>query len=143
MKARTTSLFHNVKAIVLGAALLGAVVATQPAAIAGAPPAEDAEHSHRDHENAAPARLVELVRDATRQFIDVNAAVAAGYNPFLGCVSGPDHGAMGIHYVNLALVGDGEIDAPKTGGVDLRAVGWRPAAGRGHLAGASLDSTRP
>jgi len=65
------------------------------------------------HAHAAPARLVRLVREDTRQFIDVNAATAAGYNPFLGCVSGPDHGAMGVHYINLALYGDGEIDASR------------------------------
>ena len=27
-----------------------------------------------------------------------------------GCVTGPDSGAMGLHYVNLAKVGDGELD---------------------------------
>jgi hypothetical protein len=54
--------------------------------------------------------LVGLVRDATRPFIDVNQAVAAGYEPFLGCVSGPEEGAMGIHYVNGALVADGILD---------------------------------
>jgi len=62
------------------------------------------------HDHAAPAKLVRLVRESTRQFLDVNAATAAGYGPFLGCVSGPDHGAMGIHYVNLGLYADGEID---------------------------------
>jgi hypothetical protein len=76
----------------------------------GAP--KESEQSHRDH-HAPSAKLVQLVRDATRQFIDVNAATAAGYQPFLGCVSGPDHGAMGVHYVNGDLVGDGEIDASK------------------------------
>jgi hypothetical protein len=45
-------------------------------------------------------------------FVDVNTATAAGYQPFLGCVSGPDHGAMGYHYVNGALVG-GELDASR------------------------------
>lgn len=64
---------------------------------------------HQDT-HGAPSTLVQQVRDATRQFIDVNAATSAGYGPFLGCVSGPDHGAMGVHYVNGALVGDGEID---------------------------------
>jgi len=62
------------------------------------------------HEHGAPAKLVEDVRDATRQFLDVNAAGPAGYEPVFGCVSGPDHGAMAIHYVNGALVGDGEIE---------------------------------
>jgi len=60
---------------------------------------------------APPAKLVQEVRDATRQFVNVNNAGPAGYAPIFGCVSGPDHGAMGIHYVNLTLVGDGEIDA--------------------------------
>ena len=27
-----------------------------------------------------------------------------------GCVSGPDDGAMGLHYVNLGLVADGVLD---------------------------------
>jgi hypothetical protein len=61
------------------------------------------------HESAPP-NLVQTVREATKQFIDVNAATAAGYGPFLGCVSGSDHGAMGIHYVNGALM-NGQIDA--------------------------------
>jgi hypothetical protein len=64
---------------------------------------------HASH-TAAPAALVQAVREATQQFLDVNNAGPAGYGPAFGCVSGPDHGAMGIHYVNGALVGDGEID---------------------------------
>ena len=63
------------------------------------------------HAHTAPARLVQMVRDATSQYLDVNNATAAGYGPFLGCVSGSDHGAMGVHYVNPTLVGAGEIDA--------------------------------
>ncbi len=63
---------------------------------------------HESH--AAPAALVQAVRQATQQFLNVNNAGPAGYGPAFGCVSGPDHGAMGIHYVNGALVGDGEID---------------------------------
>ena len=66
------------------------------------------EGSHGGHN--VPAKLVEDVREYTRQFLDVNNAGPAGYEPAFGCVSGPDHGAMGIHYVNGALVGDGEID---------------------------------
>jgi hypothetical protein len=71
-------------------------------------------HEH-EHEQAGhpqpPAALVRLAREATRPFTDVNAATALGYGPFLGCVSGPDHGAMGVHYVNLGLYGDGQLDA--------------------------------
>lgn len=61
-------------------------------------------------EHPVSAKLVQVVREATQQFIDVNNAGPAGYGPAFGCVSGPDHGAMGIHYINGALVGDGEID---------------------------------
>jgi hypothetical protein len=68
--------------------------------------AQNMEHAA----HAAPAALVQAVRQATQQFLDVNNARPAGYGPAFGCVSGPDHGAMGIHYVNGALVGDGEID---------------------------------
>jgi hypothetical protein len=82
------------------------------------------------HGHAVPARLVQIVRDATRQFIDVNAAGPAGYEPFLGCVSGPDHGAMGIHYVNGALVGDGEIDATRP-----EALIYEPSGDRRRLVG--------
>src|SRR5947209_6737359 len=71
------------------------------------------DHSHASHQNVIPAKLVETVRLNTSQFMDVNSAMGAGYQPFLGCVSGPDHGAMGTHYVNGGLVGDGEIDATK------------------------------
>jgi hypothetical protein len=83
---------------------------------------------HADH--AAPAKLVQLVRDSTRQFTDVNAATAAGYGPFLGCVSGPDHGAMGIHYVNLSLYADGEID-----GSHPEALIYEPSGNRRQLVG--------
>jgi hypothetical protein len=55
--------------------------------------------------------LVEEVRRGTHGFHDVAAARAAGYAPFLGCVSGPQQGAMGTHFVNGDLVGDGVLDA--------------------------------
>lgn len=75
--------------------------------IGGVPLLAD-DSSHASH--ATPAKLVQEVRDATRQFLDVNNTGAAGYGPAFGCVSGPDHGAMGIHYVNGNFVGDGELD---------------------------------
>ena len=94
--------FHSSASIVVRLALVGVFLAP--------PPRMTAQQIHDEHA-AAPARLVQLVRDATRPFVDVNAATAAGYGPFLGCVSGPDHGAMGVHYVNGALVADGKVSA--------------------------------
>jgi hypothetical protein len=64
---------------------------------------------HADHGSASP-ELVQAVRDATRQFLDVNAAISAGYQPVLGCVSGPDQGAMGVHYLKGSLL-DGTVNA--------------------------------
>src|SRR4051794_22130448 len=82
---------------ILGVALLGTVMMGAPLF------AQESEHAN----HSVPAKLVQEVRDATRQFLDVNNA--AGYGPAFGCVAGPDHGAMGIHYINGTFVGDGEI----------------------------------
>jgi len=54
--------------------------------------------------------LVQVVRDATERFKDVSVAEHEGYALQFGCVSGPDSGAMGLHYVNGALVNAGVLD---------------------------------
>jgi len=63
-----------------------------------------------DHGGQVPSGLVKLVREITEPYKSVGAAEAAGYALAFGCVSGPDAGAMGLHYVNMPLVLDGEID---------------------------------
>ena len=117
---------HKLCLTLFAGALAGAMLLAAEGA-----PTQEAEHSHGGQAQAVPATLVQLVRDATKQFVNVNAATAAGYQPFLGCVSGPDHGAMGNHYVNGALVGDGVLDAsypevliyvPSGGGLQLVGV---------------------
>jgi hypothetical protein len=57
--------------------------------------------------------LVKVVRESTARFQDVKVAENEGYQFALGCVSGPDSGAMGLHYVNGALIGSGELDATR------------------------------
>jgi hypothetical protein len=94
------------------------------------PAAGQSPESSADLAHSAPAKLVQIVRDATSQYIDVNNATAAGYGPFLGCVSGSDHGAMGVHYVNPTLVGDGEIDAEHP-----EALIYEPSKGKMRLVG--------
>jgi hypothetical protein len=106
MTTRITTLIHTSTTPILRLALVSSMMMAVP--ILGLANGSQVFHAH-----AAPAKLVRLVREDTRQFIDVNAATAAGYNPFLGCVSGPDHGAMGVHYINLALYGDGEIEVSR------------------------------
>jgi hypothetical protein len=61
-------------------------------------------------QNKASA-LIKVVRESTERFKYVSVAEREGYTLQFGCVSGPDSGAMGLHYVNGALVGSGVIDA--------------------------------
>ena len=120
MKTEITEMVRRSMRCILRLALVSCLLAPTPLVEAG--PAE--------HEHSAPARLVQIVRDATRQYQDVNAAISAGYGPFLGCVSGPDHGAMGIHYVNGPLVTDGLIDAKQP-----EALIYEPSNGQLKLVG--------
>jgi hypothetical protein len=74
-----------------------------------------AHHAKSPHETAstnakAAAGLIKVVRESTGRFRDVAIAESEGYSLMFGCVSGPDSGAMGLHYVNLSLVGDGILD---------------------------------
>ena len=104
---------HGSGGNLLRLALIGSLAAAGLAVAPAAPAPHDATDADATHHSSAPAKLVEVVRNATRQFADVNAATAANYQPLFGCVSGPDHGAMGVHYINLALYSDGEIDASR------------------------------
>lgn len=55
--------------------------------------------------------LVREVRTGTRDFWDPAAAMQAGYGSLGSCVSGPERGAMGIHFGNSELINDGVLDA--------------------------------
>ena len=100
MKPQITSVFHRSTKCLSRLALAAGLILPVPLMQAGPP-----DHAHA----AVSPKLVKIVRDATRQYQDVNAAIGAGYGPFLGCVSGPDHGAMGIHFVNPARIEDPRI----------------------------------
>jgi len=64
-----------------------------------------------NHQQEQPANnLVETVRNAAGIYKNLSEAEAAGYGKFLGCVSGPQEGAMGVHFPNGSLVGDGLLD---------------------------------
>jgi hypothetical protein len=72
-----------------------------------------AQHDAAAGHGRAAGDLVTVVRDATERFKDVSAAEAEGYALMFGCVSGPDSGAMGLHYVNMSLVLDNVLDPAK------------------------------
>lgn len=95
--------------VVTALALIGA--RTVPAlADDGWTSAFQAAHHGAATDRETAGALVAAVRDATERFKDVSAAEAEGYHLLFGCVTGPDSGAMGLHFVNMELVGDGELD---------------------------------
>jgi hypothetical protein len=71
-------------------------------------------HDHTSEaKGAASGAFVKLVRESTERFKDVSVAEHEGYGLQFGCVSGPDYGAMGMHFVNFPLVLDGVLDPTK------------------------------
>jgi hypothetical protein len=81
--------------------------------------------------------LVDAVRAATARFRNVDTALAEGYVPNGGCVSGPEQGAMGVHLAKFSLF-DAVLDVnspevlvyePRQGGLHLVAAEYvTPAA---------------
>lgn len=84
-----------------------AIVASLTAAAAPA-----LAQTHGQHGGGAqPASgLLQIVRASTERFKDVAAAENEGYGLMFGCVTGPDAGAMGLHYVSAGLIGDDVLD---------------------------------
>ena len=88
---------------------------------AGACPAGAlAQNGHSHEATAQPQQLtpgqsalLKAVRESTERFKEVAVAEREGYTVLFGCVSGPDSGAMGLHFVNLNLVGSGVIDVTR------------------------------
>jgi hypothetical protein len=85
-------------------ALLGVAVAAMTGDIA---------YSQPPHRN--PQTLTDTVRHATARFRDINVALAEGWMPATPCVSGPDAGAMGVHFAQPSRRADGTVlpDAPQ------------------------------
>jgi hypothetical protein len=55
-------------------------------------------------------KLVKLVRQSTERFRDARVAENENYHLVFGCVSGPEAGAMGLHFANLDFVLDDVLD---------------------------------
>jgi hypothetical protein len=92
----------------LGILALAAAPAPHAAEQAGF---QGATTQHHGGNQKRRSELVKIVQQATWKYRDVEVAEADDYNLLFGCVSGEDSGAMGLHYVNLALYADGKIDA--------------------------------
>lgn len=60
----------------------------------------------RAEQKIKSSALIKTVRESTERFKDVSVTRGEGYELKFGCVSGPDGGAMGLHFVNLKLLDD-------------------------------------
>jgi hypothetical protein len=96
----------NTKQLAVTAAVTIAIAASMPVA------QSQSEHHQGESPEVSPG-LVRAVRQVTQKFQDVNAATAAGYVSTESCASGPNQGAMGVHYVNEALIADGVLDVQR------------------------------
>jgi hypothetical protein len=97
----------------LASLLACATCATLAALTFGSSARADDERAHASsakHPRKHTSDFIRLVRDSTERFHDVSVAMAEKYELNFGCVSGPDWGAMGLHYVNMPLVMDGKLD---------------------------------
>jgi hypothetical protein len=93
----------HVAAVMFGVAVMASAGASRLMAQSG--------HLHAEQDQRKAAGLVKAVREATERYRDVAVAEGDGYGLLFGCVSGPDYGAMGLHYVNPKLVfDDGVLD---------------------------------
>src|SRR5262245_47502857 len=88
------------------ARLLGAL-ALLPLALPGAAMAADPAASTLSFHDKAP--LVDKVRDATRRFRNINVALGEGWVQATPCVSGPNEGAMGVHFLKPERLHDGTL----------------------------------
>ena len=110
MRATRLAIGLAAAAACLGAAVPAATGApTTERASTNADPASTVSVSHR-----AGVNPVTAARNATRQYRDFRNAKAHGYGLLhdvngVACIAMPGMGAMGIHFVNGGLVGDGKV----------------------------------
>jgi hypothetical protein len=64
----------------------------------------------QDDRQRSSTGLVREVRQGTADFHDLTLATTAGYTSTGSCVSGPQEGAMGIHFAKGALIDDPALD---------------------------------
>ena len=91
------------RAVVGGVMTALAIGAAALPAQAAPPPASGANTT------ATTNQLVATTRAAVAKFHDVDAALAAGYVPVGECAESPA-GAMGVHFMNPALITPGVVD---------------------------------
>ena len=101
----------------LGALALAALPLAGSSALAGAAgqneQSADFFMDHGDHASHGDnSPLIRKVQNATAKYKNINVALykEKGWAVATPCVSGPDHGAMGIHVVQGSRIADGVLD---------------------------------
>jgi hypothetical protein len=95
----------------LFAAIATAALVAPPCALAQLPSVQHSHDSASAKKGMSP--LIDKVRAATARFIDINVALNEPEPWVRGtpCVSGPNSGAMGVHYILPSRVFDGVLNA--------------------------------
>jgi len=100
MKNRTSTLRRHASQALLLLASTGlsfAAAAATPAPLPSMVQMDHGGHSPPPGKDTAP--LLEKVRRITERFRNINVALSEGWAPGTPCVSGPDAGAMGVHFL--------------------------------------------
>jgi hypothetical protein len=106
MRRTTMNIYRRLTSALLPLAIPLLAIAGQPGNSAPALAANDAAQ-------AKPfSPLVDKVRKATAKYRDINVTLSeGGWAAATPCVSGPNAGAMGVHFVKDGRVGDGILRA--------------------------------
>jgi len=94
-------------------ACLALALALPIAATAADEPSARQDHASDNYRpsHRPPTTLVEKVRRATAKYRDIKFALYEHWTPATPCVSGPNTGAMGVHFVQPARLGDAAVYA--------------------------------
>ena len=100
----------------LFAAVTTAALVAPPYALAQLPSVQHSHAAKQNSQDSSSARtsispLIDKVRAATARFVDVNVALHENWVRGTPCVSGPNSGAMGVHYILPSRVFDGVLNA--------------------------------
>jgi hypothetical protein len=95
----------------LFAAVATAALVVPPCALAQTPSVQHSHDSSSEKKGMSP--LIDKVRAATARYLDINVALNEPEPWVRGtpCVSGPNSGAMGVHYILPSRVFDGVLNA--------------------------------
>ena len=89
------------------------VLAISLAAAGGQPSYAGPSAQNAAQTSMAGSPLIDKVRAATARFKDINVATSEGWVQATPCVSGPDTGAMGVHFVMPSRINNFVLQADK------------------------------